>query len=209
MKKAILGRKLGMTNIFDEDGTVIPVTVVEAGPCVVTQIKTEEKDGYKALQVGFGEIREKLINKPLKGHFDKAKVDSKRYLRELKLDDIENYNIGDEIKVDIFSEGDRIDVAGTTKGKGFTGPIKRWNQARGPMSHGSRYHRGPGSMGGSATPSRVFKTKKLAGRMGGVRRTVQNLEVVKVDPERNLLLIKGSVPGNKNGLLYIKETVKR
>src|SRR5690606_2263434 len=140
MKKAILGRKLGMTNIFDEDGTVIPVTVVEAGPCVVTQIKTEEKDGYKALQVGFGEIRDKLINKPLKGHFDKAKVDSERYLREWKLDDIENYNIGDEIKVDIFSEGDRIDVAGTTKGRGFTGPIKRWNQARGPMSHGSRYH---------------------------------------------------------------------
>ncbi|HHW71417.1 MAG TPA: 50S ribosomal protein L3 [Clostridiales bacterium] len=209
MEKAILGKKLGMTNIFKDDGTVIPVTVVEAGPCVVTQIKTEEKDGYKALQVGFGEIREKLINKPLKGHFDKAKVGYRRYLRELRINNIEDYNIGDEIKADIFSEGDRVDVSGTSKGKGFTGPIKRWNQARGPMSHGSRYHRGPGSMGASATPSRVFKTKKMAGRKGGVKRTVQNLEIVKVDPERNLLLIKGSVPGNKNSLLYIKETVKR
>ncbi len=209
MKKAILGKKLGMTQVFKEDGTVIPVTVVEAGPCVVTQIKTVEKDGYNALQVGFGDIREKLVNKPLKGHFEKANVDYRRYLRELRLEDVEDYDIGDEIKVDIFSEGDRVDVSGTSKGKGFTGPIKRWNQARGPMSHGSRYHRGPGSMGASATPSRVFKTKKLAGRMGGVRRTVQNLEVVKVDPERNLLLIKGSVPGNKKGLLYIKETVKR
>lgn len=209
MKKAILGKKLGMSHVFEEDGTVVPVTVIEAGPCVVTQVKTVQKDGYSAIQVGFGDIREKLVNKPLKGHYDKAKTDYKRYLRELRLENAEEYNVGDEIKADIFSVGDRVDVAGTSKGKGFTGPIKRWNQAKGPMSHGSRYHRGPGSMGSSATPSRVFKTKKLAGRMGGVRRTVQNLEVVKVDPERNLLLVKGSVPGAKKGLVYLKETVKR
>ena len=209
MKKAILGRKLGMTNIFDTDGTLIPVTVIEAGPCVVTQVKTKETDGYDAIQVGFGNIREKLVNKPLKGHYDKTKSEYKRYLREFRIDDIESYNVGDEIKADIFSVGDRVDVAGTSKGKGFTGPIKRWNQAMGPSSHGSRYHRGPGSMGSSATPSRVFKSKKLAGRMGGVRKTVQNLEIVKVDPERDLILIKGSIPGARKGLVYVKETVKR
>lgn len=209
MKKAILGRKLGMTHFFEEDGTVVPVTVVEAGPCVVTQIKTKEKDGYDAIQVGFGDIREKLVNSPLQGHYDKAKVEYRRYLREFRLDNVADYNIGDELKADIFSVGDRVDVAGTSKGKGFTGPIKRWNQGKGPMSHGSRYHRGPGSMGSSATPSRVFKTKKLAGQKGNERRTVQNLEIMRVDSERNLLLIKGSVPGAKRGLLYLKETVKR
>ena len=209
MKKAILGRKLGMTHIFEDDGTVVPVTVVEAGPCVITQIKTKETDGYDAVQVGFGDIREKLVNSPLQGHYNKAKVNYRRYLREFRFDNVNEYNVGDEIKADIFSAGDRVDVAGTSKGKGFTGPIKRWNQARGPMSHGSRYHRGPGSMGSSATPGKVFKTKRLAGRKGGVRRTVQNLEIVKVDPERNLILIKGSIPGAKKGLVYIKETVKR
>lgn len=209
MKKGILGKKLGMTQVFAEDGTVIPVTVVEAGPCVVTQIKTEEKDGYNAVQLGFEDIREKLVNKPLKGHFDKAGVPYKRYLREFKFENVDEYKVGDEIKVDIFNVGDKVDVVGRSKGKGFAGAIKRWNFSRGPMSHGSHFHRAPGSMGAASSPGRVFKTKKLPGRMGNKRVTVQNLEVVKVDAERNLMLIKGAVPGPKGSLLIIKESVKQ
>jgi len=209
MKKGILGKKLGMTQVFAEDGTLIPVTVVEAGPCVVTQIKTQEKDGYNAIQLGFGNIREKLVNKPLKGHFEKAGVPLRRYLREFKFENVNEYQVGDEIKADIFANGDRVDVVGKSKGKGFAGSIKRWNQHRGPMSHGSKYHRGPGSMGATTSPGRVFKTKNLPGRMGNERVTVQNLEVVKVDAERNLLLIKGSVPGPKGSMLIIKESVKQ
>ena len=197
-----------MTQIFTENGLMVPVTVVEAGPCVVTQVKTEEKDGYQALQVGFNDIREKLVNKPLKGHFDKSNASYKRYLRELKLDNIQEYNVGSELKVDIFDKGDKVDVSGISKGKGFAGVIKRWNQHRGPMSHGSRYHRRPGSLGAASSPSRVFKTKKLPGRMGSERITVANLEIVKVDTERNLLLIKGALPGSKGTLLTIKETEK-
>ena len=208
MQKAILGKKLGMTQIFTEDGLMVPVTVVEAGPCVVTQVKTEEKDGYQALQVGFNDIREKLVNKPLKGHFDKGNTSYKRYLRELKLNNTQDYKVGSELKADMFAAGDKIDVSGTSKGKGFAGTIKRWNQHRGPMSHGSRYHRRPGSLGPSASPGRVLRTKKLPGRMGFERVTVANLEVVKVDAERNLLLIKGAIPGSKGTLLTIKETVK-
>lgn len=209
MKKGILGKKLGMTQVFAEDGTVIPVTVVEAGPCVVTQIKTEEKDGYNAVQLGFEDIREKLVNKPLKGHFDKAGVPYKRYLREFKFENVDEYKVGDEIKVDIFNVGDKVDVVGRSKGKGFAGAIKRWNFSRGPMSHGSHFHRAPGSMGATSSPGRVFKTKKLPGRMGNKRVTVQNLEVVKVDAERNLMLIKGAVPGPKGSMLIIKESVKQ
>ena len=208
MQKAILGKKLGMTQIFTEDGLLVPVTVVEAGPCVVTQVKTEEKDGYHALQVGFDDIRTKLVNKPLKGHFDKGNVPYKRYIREFKLDNAQDYSVGSEIKADIFKAGDKVDVSGISKGKGFAGTIKRWNQHRGPMSHGSRYHRRPGSMGPGSSPGRVFKTKRLPGRMGYDRVTVANLEVVKVDAERNLLLIKGAVPGSRGTLLTIKETVK-
>ena len=209
MKKGILGKKLGMTQVFAEDGTVIPVTVVEAGPCIVTQIKTEEKDGYNAVQLGFEDIREKLVNKPLKGHFDKAGVPYKRYLREFKFENVDEYKVGDEIKVDIFNVGDKVDVVGRSKGKGFAGAIKRWNFSRGPMSHGSHFHRAPGSMGAASPPGRVFKTKKLPGRMGNKRVTVQNLEVVKVDAERNLMLIKGAVPGPKGSMLIIKESVKQ
>lgn len=208
MQKAILGKKLGMTQIFTEDGLMVPVTVVEAGPCVVTQVKTKEKDGYQALQVGFNDIREKLVNKPEKGHFDKGNTSYKRYLREFKLDNVEEYKVGSELKADIFSIGDKVDVSGISKGKGFAGTIKRWNQHRGPMAHGSRYHRRPGSMGPSASPGRVLKTKKLPGRMGSDKITVSNLEVIKVDAERNLLLIKGALPGSKGTLLTIKGTVK-
>jgi len=209
MKKGILGKKLGMTQLFTEEGNVIPVTVIEAGPCVVTQIKAQDKDGYNAVQVGYGDIREKLVNRPLKGHFDKSGVPYRRYLREFRLDDVENYEVGQEIKVDVFEEGDRVDITGRSKGKGFAGNIKRWGHARGPMSHGSHYHRGPGAMSAASYPSRVFKNKKLPGRMGNERTTVQNLEIVKVDAERNLILVKGAVPGPKGNLLMIRETVKR
>jgi large subunit ribosomal protein L3 len=209
MQKAILGKKLGMTQIFTENGLMVPVTVVEAGPCVVTQVKTQEKDGYNALQVGFVDIRAKLVNKPMKGHFDKSNISYKRYLRELKLDNAQEYNVGSEIKADVFTTGDKVDVSGISKGKGFAGVIKRWNQHRGPMSHGSRYHRRPGSLGPGTSPGRVFKTKRLPGRLGAEKITVSNLEVVRVDAERNLLLIKGAVPGAKGTLLTIKETVKR
>jgi len=208
MKKAILGKKVGMTQIFTEDGNVIPVTVVEAGPCVVVQKKTEERDGYNAIQVGFGTIKENKVNKPTKGHFNKAGVEYRKYLKELKLENSDQYEPGQEIKVDIFAQGDHVDVSGVSKGKGFAGVIKRWNQHRGPMSHGSKYHRGPGSMGAATDPSRVFKSKRMPGHMGHENVTVQNLEVVKVYADRNLLLVKGAVPGPKGGLLVIKETVK-
>ena len=206
MKKAILAKKVGMTQVFDSEGALIPVTVLQAGPCVVTQVKTVENDGYDALQVGFEDIREKLINKPVKGMFDKAKVSYKRYVRELKLEG--DYNVADEITVDIFEEGDKIDATAIAKGKGFQGAIKRHGQSRGPMTHGSKYHRHAGSNGSCSSPGRVFKGKKMPGHMGGKKVTTQNLLVVKVDPSRDLLLVKGAVPGPKKALVTIKETVK-
>lgn len=208
MEKAIMGKKLGMTQIFDESGKFIPVTVVEAGPCVVVQKKTAENDGYEAIQVGFGEMKEKHSNKPSKGHFDKANVGLKKNLKELRLDSIESYNVGDEIKADIFSEGDKVDVTGTSKGKGYAGTIKKDGTHRGPMTHGSGYHRGPGSMGACSSPSRVYKGKALPGHMGSVQVTVQNLDIVKVLADKNLLLVKGAVPGPKGGILMIKNSVK-
>ena len=195
-----------MTQIFGENGELIPVTVLQAGPCVVTQVKTVENDGYDALQVGFEDIREKLINKPVKGMFDKAKVSYKRYVRELKLEG--DYNVADEITVDIFEEGDKIDATAIAKGKGFQGAIKRHGQSRGPMTHGSKYHRHAGSNGSCSSPGRVFKGKKMPGHMGGKKVTTQNLLVVKVDADRDLLLVKGAVPGPKKALVTIKETVK-
>ena len=208
MKKAILGTKVGMTQIFGENGELIPVTVVLAGPCTVVQKKTTETDGYEAVQVGFGEIKEKKLNKPAKGHFAKADVANKKYLREFRLEDCSALNVGDEIKADIFEAGEKIDVTGISKGKGFAGPMKRWGLHRGPMAHGSGYHRGSGSMGACSNPGRVMKGKKLPGHMGVVKVTVQNLEVVRVDAENNLLLIKGAVPGPKKSLVTIKESVK-
>lgn len=208
MKKAILGTKVGMTQIFGENGELIPVTVVLAGPCTVVQKKTTETDGYEAVQVGFGEIKEKKLNKPAKGHFAKADVANKKYLREFRLEDCSALNVGDEIKADIFEAGEKIDVTGISKGKGFAGPMKRWGLHRGPMAHGSGYHRGSGSMGACSNPGRVMKGKKLPGHMGVVRVTVQNLEVVKVDTENNLILLKGAVPGNKGGLVTIRNSVK-
>ncbi len=208
MQKAILGRKIGMTQVFTEDGAVIPVTVIEAGPVAVVQKKTIENDGYEAIQVGFGEIKEKAVTKPLKGHFAKAGVAAKRVLREFRLEDCASYNVGDEIKADVFAAGEKIDVTGTSKGKGFAGSIKRWGSHRGPMTHGSGYHRRPGSLGACSTPSRVMKNKKLPGHMGVERVTVQNLDVVRVDIDKNLILVKGAVPGPKGGLLIVKNTVK-
>ena len=208
MKKAILGKKIGMTQIFDVNGKIVPVTVVEAGPCVVIQKKTVETDGYNSIQVGFGDLRESLVNKPKTGHFKKAGVAVKRHIKELRLDDISTYSIGQEFKVDIFVEGEKIDVSGVSKGKGFQGTIKRWNAHRGPMSHGSKFHRSVGSMGASSDPSRTFKNKKLPGHMGNVNTTVLNLEVVKVMPEKNVILIKGGVPGPNKGLVVIRNSVK-
>lgn len=208
MKKAILGRKLGMTQIFAENGAVIPVTVVQAGPCVVLQKKTVEKDGYEAIQVGFEDIREKLVNKPVKGQFAKANVSLKRFIKEFKLEDTAAYEIGAEIKADIFNVGDKIDVSGVSKGKGFQGTIKRWNFQRGPMSHGSKYHRAVGSMGASSDPSRTFKNKKMPGHMGNENVTVLNLEVVKVMPENNVILVKGGIPGPNKGLVLLRDTIK-
>jgi len=208
MKKAILGRKLGMTQIFDENGKIVPVTVIEAGPCVVTQIKTEEKDGYDAIQVGFDDIREKLVNKPRQGQFKKAGASLKRILREFRLEDISTFELGQEILADVFDAGERVDVSGVSKGKGFQGVIKRWNAARGPMSHGSKFHRAPGSMGASSDPSRTFKNKHMPGHMGNVNTTILNLKVAKVMPEKNLILIKGGVPGPNKGYVVIKSAVK-
>ena len=208
MKKAILATKVGMTQIFDENGVLIPVTVLQAGPCVVTQINTEDNDGYCAVQVGFVDKREKLVNKPQKGHYDKAGVSYKRYLKELKFENASEYEVGQEIKADIFEAGDHIDATAISKGKGFQGAIKRHGQSRGPMTHGSKYHRHAGSNGAASDPSKVFKGKKMPGQMGNKRVTVQNLEIVQVDAENNLLLIKGAVPGPKKSLVTIKETVK-
>ena len=208
MKKALIGKKLGMTQIFDENGTVIPVTVLEAGPCVVAQVKTLENDGYEAVQLGFGEVKENKLNKPEKGHFAKANVAAKKHLREFRLDSIEGIKVGDELKADVFAEGDKIDVQGTSKGKGFQGVIKRHGQHRGPMGHGSMYHRRPGSMGSTSTPGRVFKGKKLPGHMGKVTVTIQNLDVVRVDMDKNVILVKGSVPGPKGAILKVKSAVK-
>jgi len=208
MEKAILGKKIGMTQIFDEEGKAIPVTVIESKPCVVVQKKNLETDGYNAIQVGFGDVKEKRVGKPIKGHFKKAQLKPMKYLREFRLDNIDNYKVGQEINVDTFKPGDRVDVTGISKGKGFAGSVKRWHFNRGPMGHGSMYHRRPGSLG-ATDPARVFKGRKLPGRMGGERVTVQNLEVIKVYPDRNLMLVKGAVPGTKNSLLLIKDTVKK
>lgn len=206
-KKGLLGRKIGMTQIFADNGVAVPVTVVEAGPCVVVQKKTQRNDGYEAIQVGFGDIREKLLNKPGKGHLKKAGVKLVRHLREFKVDNVDDYSVGQEIKADLFAAGEYVDVVGTSKGKGFAGGIKRHNFHRGPMKHGSKYHRRPGSAGAKG-PARIFKGRKMPGRLGGERVTVQKLMVVRVDPERNLLLIKGAVPGPNKGLLMIKSSVK-
>ena len=208
MKKGIIGRKLGMTQIFDEKGNVIPVTVIEAGPCVVAQVKTVETDGYNALQLGFGEIKSKHINKPKAGHFAKSKIENKKHLREFRLDSIEGVKVGDEIKADVFTAGENVDIQGISKGKGFQGVIKRHGQHRGPMGHGSMYHRRPCSMGATSTPGRVFKGKKLPGHMGRVLVTIQNLDIVRVDMDKNVILVKGSVPGAKGAILKIKSSVK-
>ena len=208
MKKALIGKKVGMTQIFDENGVVIPVTVIEAGPCVVAQVKTLENDGYEAVQLGFGEVKEKHLNKPEKGHFAKANVTAKKHLREFRLDSIEGIKVGDELKADVFAAGEKIDVQGTSKGKGFQGVIKRHGQHRGPMGQGSMYHRRPGSKGATSTPGRVFKGKKLPGHMGNVTVTIQNLDIVKVDMDKNVILVKGSVPGAKGSILKIKSAIK-
>ena len=208
MKKAILATKVGMTQIFNEDGVLTPVIVLQAGPCVVTQVKTQDNDGYSAVQVGFADKRENLVNKPMKGHFDKAGVSCKRFVREFKLEGAEEMALGQEIKCDVFAAGDKIDATAISKGKGFQGAIKRHGQSRGPMAHGSKYHRHAGSNGAASDPSKVFKGKKMPGQMGHVKVTVQNLEVVRVDAENNLLLVKGSVPGPKKSLVTIKESVK-
>jgi len=224
MKKAILATKVGMTQIFDENGVMIPVTVLEAGPCVVTQIKTIANDGYDAVQVGFIEKKERINNRDksgkkevvhrhgvpqaLMGHFKKAGTSGKRFVREFKFDNVDEYTLGGEIKADIFAVGDKVDVQATSKGKGFQGAIKRHNFGRGPMTHGSKHHRHHGSSGAAASPSRVLKGKKMPGQMGNEKVTVQNLEVVRVDAEKNLILVKGAVPGNRKALMTIKETVK-
>lgn len=212
MKKAIVGKKLGMTQVFTPDGRLLPVTVIEAGPNTVVQKKTLEKDGYEAIQVGFDpypEYRvEKLVNKPLKGHFKKAGVAPTRHLREFRLEDIASFEVGQVIKSDVFAEGEKVDVTGISKGHGFTGAIYRWNQHTGPMAHGSKYHRGVGSMGANSTPSRVFKNKHMPGHYGVERVTIQNLTVVRVDAERNLLLVRGSVPGPNGATLMVRNSVK-
>ena len=224
MKKAILATKVGMTQIFNEDGVLVPVTVLQAGPCVVTQVKTVENDGYSAIQVGFGEKKEKIvnkdkggkkeiahrhgINKAVKGHLAKAGVSGKRFLREFKFENAEEYTLGQEITADIFAAGDKVDATAISKGKGFQGAIKRHNQHRGPMTHGSKFHRHAGSNGSATDPGKVFKSKKMPGHMGAKRITIQNLEIVRVDAENNLILVKGSVPGPKKSLVTIKESVK-
>ena len=208
MKKAILATKIGMTQVFNEDGVLTPVTVLQAGPCVVTQVKTEENDGYAAVQVGFMDKRETLVNMPDRGKFDKADIPYKRYVREFRFENSTDYNVKDEIKADIFEAGDKIDVSAISKGKGFQGAIKRFGQHRGPMKHGSKYHRHAGSNGSASDPSRVFKGKHMPGQMGAKRVTIQNLEVVRVDAEDNLILVKGAVPGPKKALVVVREAVK-
>ena len=206
--KSIIGKKVGMTQIFDDQGKVIPVTVIEAGPCTVVQVKTVESDGYNAIQLGYGEVKEHKLTKPEKGHYTKVKLTPKKHLREFRVDSLENVNVGDEIKVDTFAVGDKLDIQGISKGKGFQGVIKRHGQSRGPMGHGSMYHRRPGSMGPTSTPGRVFKGKNLPGHMGRETITIQNLEVVKVDFDKNAILVKGSVPGAKGAILKLKSSVK-
>ena len=206
--KALIGRKVGMTQIFNEEGHVIPVTAIEVGPCVITQIKTVEQDGYTAVQLGFGDVKENKLTKPVKGKFDKANITPKKHLKEFRVDSVDGMNVGDELNADTFVVGDKVDVQGTSKGKGFQGVIKRWGQHRGPMGHGSMYHRRPGSMGPTSTPGRVFPGKHLPGHMGDVTVTVQNLEVVKVDLDKNVILVKGSVPGAKGAILRVKSSVK-
>ena len=206
--KAIIGKKVGMTQVFDEQGVVIPVTVIEAGPCTVVQVKTVEKDGYDAVQLGYGAVKEHKVNKPVKGHFSKGNVVPTKHLREFRVADASAVKVGEEVKADVFTAGDLVDIQGTTKGKGFQGVIKRHGQHRGPMGHGSMYHRRPGSMGSTSTPGRVFKGKKLPGHMGVQTVTIQNLDVVRVDMDKNVLLVKGSVPGPKGAILKIKATVK-
>lgn len=208
MKKGLIGKKVGMTQIFDEAGKVIPVTAIEAGPCTVAQVKTVETDGYDAVQLGFGDIKLKKVIKPIQGHFAKTNLEPKKHLREFRLDDVSNFKVGDELKADVFEAGEKVDIQGTTKGKGFQGVIKRHGQHRGPMGHGSMYHRRPGSMGSTSTPGRVFKGKKLPGHMGVQTVTIQNLEVVRVDLDKNVILVKGSVPGAKGAILKIKSAVK-
>ena len=208
MKKAILATKVGMTQIFNDEGVLTPVTVLQVGPCVVTQVKTVENDGYKAVQVGFVDKREKLVSKPVKGHFDKAGVSYKRFVREFRFENAEEYSVKDEIKADIFAAGDKIDATAISKGKGFQGAIKRHGQSRGPMAHGSKFHRHQGSNGACSDPSKVFKGKGMPGHMGSKRITIQNLEVVRIDAENNLILVKGAVPGPKKALVTLKETVK-
>ena len=208
MKKALIAKKIGMTQVFVEDGSLVPVTVLEAGPCVVTQVKTVANDGYSAVQVGFADAREKLVNKPTKGHFDKAGVSYKKFVKEFRFDNAEEFVVGQEIKADIFAAGDKIDVSGISKGKGYQGAIKRHGQSRGPMAHGSKYHRSAGSMGGSSSPSRVFKGKKMPGHMGAEAVTVQNLVVVRVDVENNLILVKGAVPGPKKSIVTVRNAFK-
>ena len=208
MKKAILARKLGMTQIFTDTGTMIPVTVLEAGPCVVTQIKTLDKEGYNAVQVGFVDAKAKKMIKPKKGHFDKNSIEPKKYLREFRIDDLTGYEVGKELKADVFADGDRVDISGTSKGKGTQGPIRRHNYSRGPETHGSKYHRGGGALSAGTDPGKVPKGRKMAGRMGNERVTVQNLTVVRIDPEKNVIIVKGAVPGNKGSLLIIKDSVK-
>ncbi|NLL01289.1 MAG: 50S ribosomal protein L3 [Clostridiales bacterium] len=208
MKKAILTTKIGMTQVFGENGVLIPVTVLQAGPLYVTQVKTVENDGYSAVQVAYGDIRDTLVNKPLKGHFAKAGVENKRFIKEFKFENAADYQLGQEIKVDIFAAGDKVDATAKSKGKGFQGVIKRHGLHRGPMAHGSKYHRHGGSNSAATSPGRVFKGKKMAGQMGNVKVTVQNLEVVRVDAEKNIILVKGAVPGPKKSLVILKESVK-
>lgn len=208
MKKAIIAKKIGMTQVFVENGTLVPVTVLEAGPCVVIQKKTAENDGYEAIQIGFVDAKAKHVTKPAQGHFDKAGVTAKKFVKEFRLEDVSTYEVGAEIKADVFAAGEKVDASGVSKGKGFQSTIKRYNASRGPMGHGSKSHRVVGSMGTSATPSRVKKGKKMPGHMGCENVTIQNLEIVRTDAEKNLILIKGAVPGAKGSILVIKDSVK-
>jgi large subunit ribosomal protein L3 len=209
MKKGIIGRKIGMTQYFLSDGTAVGVTVIEAGPCSVLRKKTMENDGYEAVCVGFGEIREKLVNKPKSGEFKKAGLEPARFLRELKLENASSFEVGQQIKAGMFAAGDIVDVSGLTKGHGFTGTVKRWNTKIGPKAHGSKYHRGPGSMGANTSPGRVFKNKRLPGHFGVENVTIQNIEVVKVDADRNFIMVKGAVPGARGALLVVRDAVKK
>ncbi len=208
MKKAIIAKKIGMTQVFSPEGAVVPVTVLEAGPCSVVQVKTEETDGYNAVQLSFGAVKDKKVSKPLKGHYEKANVIPRKRLKEFRVDNLDQYALGSEINCSVFEQGDKVDISGKSKGKGFQGNIKRHGQHRGPMKHGSKYHRAVGSMGGSSSPSRVFKGKKLPGHMGDKKCTVQNLTIIKSDAEKNLLLVKGAVPGSNGSVVYVVDSVK-